>query len=87
MTANDGLRSSRFLLNVFSRKVYVMSQDRLIVAIGNIERALSRLEKIEFHKPNLQNDDAELRARHEALKAETRAAIHEIDALIGKEAQ
>ncbi len=65
-----------------------MAQEQLIVAIGRIERALSRLEQIDLSSGNQEaqsnsGGDADLIARHERLKAETRAAISEIDALIG----
>jgi hypothetical protein len=55
-----------------------MVQERLILAIGRIERALSRLEKVRIPA----SGDSELLARHEALKSETRAAIRDIDALL-----
>lgn len=60
-----------------------MAQERLILAIGRIERALSRLEMVKVSG----RDDSELLARHEALKSETRAAIRDIDALLGQGAQ
>ena len=65
-----------------------MAQERLIVAIGRIERALSRLEQVDLSigatsGNNLPETDLALVARHEKLKAETRTAILEIDALIG----
>jgi hypothetical protein len=64
-----------------------MAQDRLIVAIGRIERALSRLEQVDLSigaasGNNAPETDFALVARHEQLKAETQAAIIEIDALI-----
>ncbi len=55
-----------------------MADERLILVIGRIERALSRLETVKF--PN--GGDNELVARHEALKTETRAVIRDIDALL-----
>jgi hypothetical protein len=55
-----------------------MAQERLILAIGRIERALSRLEAVKVPT----GGDTELQARHEALKSETRAAIRDIDALL-----
>jgi hypothetical protein len=65
-----------------------MAQERLIVAIGRIERALSRLEQVDLSigaasGNNIPEADAALMARHEQLKSETRVAILEIDALIG----
>jgi hypothetical protein len=57
-----------------------MAQERLILAIGRIERALSRLEVVKFP----EGRDSELRIRHEALKSEARSAIRDIDALLGQ---
>ncbi len=60
-----------------------MAQERLILAIGRMERALSRLETVKFPT----GGDSDLRARHEALKSEARAAIRDIDALLGQGAR
>ena len=60
-----------------------MAQQQLIMAIGRIERALSRLEQVPMQAP-VGDGNSELFARHERLKAETRAAINEIDDLIVK---
>jgi hypothetical protein len=60
-----------------------MAQERLILAIGRIERALSRLETVKA----TAGGDTELRARHEALKSEARTAIRDIDALLGQGAR
>jgi hypothetical protein len=57
-----------------------MADERLILAIGRIERALSRLETIKIPS----SAESGLAARHEALKSETRAAIRDIDALLAK---
>jgi hypothetical protein len=57
-----------------------MVGQRLIVAIGRIERALSRLEQAPA--PLTGDGDAELSERHEKLKSETRAAIAEIDRIL-----
>lgn len=57
-----------------------MAQEQLILAIGRIERALSRMETAKISV----GSDAELQARHDALKSETRAAIRDIDALLGQ---
>jgi hypothetical protein len=54
-----------------------MTQQRLIQAIGRIERALSRLEQVPA-QPKNNLDDSELHARHEKLKSETRQAITDI---------
>ena len=59
-----------------------MTHDRLIIAIGRIERTLSRLEKLDMQAP-LTNENG-LLAKHETLKIAARDAIREIDALIGE---
>jgi hypothetical protein len=57
-----------------------MAVQRLIVAIGRIERALSRLEQM---PATLQSpDNSVLAEKHEKLKAETRLAIDDIDKLL-----
>ena len=57
-----------------------MAAQRLIVAIGRIERALSRLERLpDLRAPEMDN---ELAVRHERLKAETREAIQQIDDIL-----
>ena len=57
-----------------------MADERLIVAIGRIERALSRVEKLATAPENAHN--AELADRHERLKKETLDAIRGIDQLL-----
>ena len=57
-----------------------MAAQRLIVAIGRIERALSRVERLP--ERTLPSADNELMVRHEKLKAETREAIKEIDDIL-----
>jgi hypothetical protein len=57
-----------------------MAVQRLIVAIGRMERALSRLEQLP--KPATTVTDNGLANRHEKLKVETRAAIAEIDHIL-----
>lgn len=59
-----------------------MPDNKLIIAIGRIERALSRLEQLEV--PMISHDENNLRAKHEALKSETRSAISALDSLIGE---
>ncbi len=62
-----------------------MAQERLILAIGRIERALTRLEQVKIYSANNgTGDDAALRMRHENLKSQTRAAIRDIDMLLGQ---
>jgi hypothetical protein len=59
-----------------------MPQDRLMQAIGRMERALSRLENIDLRPSPGGADPSDLAQRHERLKSETRAAISEIDGLV-----
>jgi hypothetical protein len=58
-----------------------MAQQQLIMAIGRIERALSRLEQVPARSPAGQSD-AGLTDRHEQLKAETKAALDDIDRIL-----
>jgi hypothetical protein len=58
-----------------------MAQQQLILAIGRIERALSRLEQLPG-KPISPSGNPELEARHEKLKGETKAAINDIDKIL-----
>ena len=62
-----------------------MGQQRLILAIGRIERALSRLEQLPERTAAVAGDP-ELSAKHERLKSETRAVIREIDDLLERSA-
>lgn len=57
-----------------------MADERLIFAIGRIERALSRVEKLATAPANAP--DAELADRHERLKKETLDAIRGIDQIL-----
>lgn len=57
-----------------------MADERLIVAIGRIERALSRIEKVASLPAQKQN--AGLADRHERLKTETLEAIRGIDRIL-----
>jgi hypothetical protein len=57
-----------------------MAAQRLIVAIGRIERVLSRLEQMPAIAP--LSDDGELANAHEKLKMETKAAIADIDRIL-----
>ncbi|WP_417621532.1 hypothetical protein [Parasphingorhabdus sp.] len=60
-----------------------MDNERVILAIGRIERALSRIESIKSNRA--AEIDPALEARHEALKAEMRQAIETIDGLIERQ--
>lgn len=59
-----------------------MAQQRLIMAIGRIERALSRLEQARIPQAAETESNPELQAKYDRLKAETQAAIREIDQLL-----
>jgi hypothetical protein len=60
-----------------------MPQDRLIQAIGRMERALSRLEATDLQAVISNVDEpSDLAQRHEHLKAQAKAAISEIDRLL-----
>jgi hypothetical protein len=61
-----------------------MSHDRMIQAIGRIEKALGRLENLEPRQMSAAAGDPELAARHEKLKAEARATLTEIDRLLAE---
>ncbi|MBF6602355.1 MAG: hypothetical protein ITG03_05235 [Sphingorhabdus sp.] len=65
-----------------------MENERVILAIGRIERALSRIESANQAMANRQPDllkDVELEKRHAALKNEMKQAIHTIDGLIARQ--
>ncbi|MEH6826959.1 hypothetical protein [Parasphingorhabdus sp.] len=60
-----------------------MDNERVILAIGRLERALSRIESA---KSTMKADvDQTLEARHEALKEEMKQAIRTIDGLIERQ--
>ncbi|MFK7842087.1 MAG: hypothetical protein AB8B54_07470 [Sphingorhabdus sp.] len=60
-----------------------MDNEQVILAIGRIERALSR---IELAKSAIKDEvDPALQARHEALKVEMKQAIQTIDGLIARQ--
>ncbi len=61
-----------------------MENERVILAIGRIERALSRIETAKETGTNHQ-PDAALEKRHAALKDEMKRAIHTIDGLIAQQ--
>jgi len=60
-----------------------MAEQQLIIAIGRIERALSRIEQA----PRSIATDTDVSARHEKLKSETKAAIADLDALLAGQMQ
>lgn len=61
-----------------------MENERVILAIGRIERALSRIETAKEAATSPQPDEA-LERRHTALKEEMKQAIHTIDGLIARQ--
>jgi hypothetical protein len=63
-----------------------MAEQQLIIAIGRIERALSRIEQAP--PPSfIPTNDTELQASHDRLKAETRAVIADLDTIIAGKAR
>lgn len=57
-----------------------MIDQRFIVAIGRIERALTRIEKSAIAPATLGEND--LAERHEKLKSETLMAIRDLDKIL-----
>jgi hypothetical protein len=57
-----------------------MADERFIVAIGRIERALSKIEKMAITPAT--SEESALALRHEQLKTETAAAILDIDRIL-----
>jgi hypothetical protein len=55
-------------------------EQRFIVAISRIERALSRIEKSTIAPASA--GDCDLVERHEKLKSETRMAIRDLDKIL-----
>ena len=59
-----------------------MPQDRMMQAIGRIERALARLETLDVSSVKQTADPSDLQQRHNRLRQETQAAIGDLDHLI-----
>lgn len=60
-----------------------MSNERTILAIGRIERALAKLET---YRPLAGGDTMpDLRAKHDRLKSEAQWAITEMDRLLNRD--
>ena len=57
-----------------------MIEQRFIVAVGRIERALSRIEKSAIAPASAGDND--LAERHEKLKSETHMAIRDLDKIL-----
>jgi hypothetical protein len=60
-----------------------MAEQRLMQAIGRIERSLARLEQVDF-TANSSAPDHDLQQRHASLKAAAQSAVDEIDKLLAK---
>lgn len=68
--------------------MHKMAVDRTSDARGRIESALSRIDAALAHIQPSQHSGlatAELAARHESLRSETRRALADLDALIGSD--
>ncbi|MEO9469041.1 hypothetical protein [Parasphingorhabdus sp.] len=61
-----------------------MENERVILAIGRIERALTRIETARNNSPAVRQDEA-LEQRHAALRGEMQEAIRTIDGLIARQ--
>lgn len=59
-----------------------MADERFIVAIGRIERALSRIEKVTTAPA--ASGDTDLAERHEKLKSEALGAIQDMDKILAR---
>ena len=59
-----------------------MPQDRMMQAIGRIERALGRLDTVKLNTPKQPAEPSDLQQRHDRLRHETQAAIGELDQLL-----
>jgi hypothetical protein len=65
-----------------------MTDQRSLAALARIDAALARIDRVPLHAPApspapADRSHAELSARHDALRAETRKAIEELDAVLG----
>jgi hypothetical protein len=58
-----------------------MSNDRMMIAIGRIERALSRLEALQGPRTETLS---QLHEKYAQLRGETGQALAELDQLIGR---
>ena len=60
-----------------------MTDDRLIIAIGRLDRALTRLETLASQEREPAVESGDLAQRHERLRERTREAVDALDRLIG----
>ncbi|MBK5264524.1 MAG: hypothetical protein JJE34_04710 [Alphaproteobacteria bacterium] len=58
-----------------------MSDDRIIIAIGRIERAISRIESVQ---PSSEGALRAIEEKHAQLRSETSAALADLNQLIGR---
>jgi hypothetical protein len=56
----------------------------MMQAIGRIERALARLEQVDFSSSTLSGEPSDLRLQHDKLKREAQSAIVDIDRLLSQ---
>ncbi|NJM51276.1 MAG: hypothetical protein HC843_10755 [Sphingomonadales bacterium] len=61
-----------------------MSHEKLILAIGRMERALSRLEQAPQGAIGAHLSDSALLTKHDKLKSETSAVLADLDRLIAQ---
>lgn len=61
-----------------------MPQDRMMQAIGRIERALARLESAGLEKASTSPENGDLQRRYDRLRTETQAAVGAMDALLNQ---
>ncbi len=61
-----------------------MPEDRMMQAIGRIERSLARLEKVELAASKQSAEPSDLQLRHDKLRQETQSAIGDLDRLLSQ---
>lgn len=59
-----------------------MSHDRLMQAIGRMERALARLANVNPVSQPAHSEPSDLAQRHERLRTESKAVLGEIDGIL-----
>ena len=59
-----------------------MPQDRMMQAIGRIERALGRLETVDIIGSKQLAEPSDLQQKHDRLRDEAQAVIGELDHLL-----
>lgn len=61
-----------------------MPQDRMMQAIGRIERALARLESAGLANASTSPENGDLQRRYDRLRTETKAVVDAMDALLNQ---